>query len=279
MLRAATSMLAAVMMLSCIGTEMSAFAANVKIDKPTMVAEKKYDSEATHPYGAQTNALIVDWNDLKNVSGYELYIKGGKYKDWTKYKTVTASTCKVTGLSRNTVYYFKVRGINGKTPGPCSAVQTLKTSRMNYDNAGWQAMCRIVYHEVGQMAGSQWDRPIVYVADCVTNQYVAAKYTNHPTWAPYYKRYGNVQSIIYRSGGFMSDAALARDGATYSKVTQRVKTAVYGAVYGTTTLNGIKNDYNIYFWCNRSYKSNDKRIAYSFRIPWGYFNVWRSYWG
>ncbi|MGN0623437.1 MAG: fibronectin type III domain-containing protein, partial [Oscillospiraceae bacterium] len=72
---------------------------------------------------------------------------------------------------------------------------------------------------------------------------------------------------------------LARDGATYGKVTERVKLAVYGAVYAKTALNGIKNDYGVFFWCNRSYKQNDKRIAYSFKIPWGYFNVWRSYWG
>lgn len=259
--------------------EISASAADVKLSKPTMVAEKKYESEATHPYNKQTNTLVVDWKDVKNAKKYELYIKGGKYSKWTKYKTVTASKCTVTGLARTTSYQFKVRAVNGSTKGAFSSVQTLKTARMSFDKGGWEAMCRIVYHEVGQMSGSMWDKPIVYVADCVVNQYVSAKYNNSKIWAPYYKRYKNVQDIIYKSGGFMSDAGLTRDGATYKKVTSRVKTAVYGAVYGKTTLNGIKNDYNVYYWCNRSYKSNDKRIAYSFKIPWGYFNVWRSYWG
>ena len=67
----------------------------------------------------------------------------------------------------------------------------------------------------------------------------------------------------------MSDAGLTRDGATYKKVTSRVKTAVYGAVYGKTTLNGIKNDYNVYYWCNRSYKSNDKKNCIFLQDPMG----------
>ena len=129
------------------------------------------------------------------------------------------------------------------------------------------------------MSGSEWYKPIVYVADCVANQYVAAKYTRNAMWRSYYARYNNIQDIIYRSGGFMSSAQLSRDGANYSNVSRRVKQAVFGAVYGKTHLNGIANDYNVYFWCNRSYKTNSSKIAYSFKIPWGYFNVWRTYWG
>lgn len=278
-LRAVVAMLAACLLFTCFSTDFSAFAADVKIAKPVLAAETKYMSGATHPYNKQTNTIIVDWRDVKNAKKYEIYIKGGKYAKWTKYKTVTTSKCTVSGLARATTYYFKVRGINGKVQGTFSNVQTLATARMDYNRKGWEAMCRIVYHEVGQMSGSMWDKPIVYVADCVANQYVSAKYLNDPTWAPYYRRYSSVQDVIYKSGGFMSEAGLARDGATYGKVTERVKLAVYGAVYAKTALNGIKNDYGVFFWCNRSYKQNDKRIAYSFKIPWGYFNVWRSYWG
>ncbi len=261
------------------GAELTVSAADVKLGKPTMVAEKKYESQATHPYNKQTNTLIVEWKKASNAKKYELYVKGGQYKSWTKYKTVTATKCTVTGLKRTTNYEFKVRAINGSQKGSFSSVQKLKTARMDFDKAGWEAMCRIVYHEVGMMSGSMWDKPIVYVADCVANRYVGAKYANNKTWVSTYKKYKNVQDVIYKSGGFMSDAGLKKDGATYNKVPARVKTAVYGAVYGKTSLNGIANDYNIYFWCNRSYKQNDKRIAYSFKIPWGYFNVWRSYWG
>ena len=169
--------------------------------------------------------------------------------------------------------------MNGSAASAYSKTQTIKTARMDFNKAGWEAMCRIVYHEVGKMSGSEWDKPIVYVADCVANQYVAAKYTKNAMWKAYYARYNNVQDIIYKSGGFMSSAQLSRDGANYSNVSTRVKKAVHGAVYGKTMVNGIKNDYNVYFWCNRSYKTNSSKIAYSFKIPWGYFNVWRTYWG
>ncbi len=279
MLKLASAMLAVMLAFILFGTETNIYASAITIAKPTMVAEKKYDSGATHPYNKQTNTIIIDWNDLANANRYHVYIKGGKYKDWTKYDTVKASTCTVTGLQRDTVYYFKVRGINGSYNGPFSNVQQMKTARMDYDYAGWQAMCRIVYHEVGQMSGSMWDKPIVYVSDCVVNRYVAAKYTNDKTWSSYYKKYNSIQDVIYKSGNFMSDARLTKDGATYNKVPERVKTALFGSLYAFSALNSIKNDYNIYYWSNSSYRKSDSRIAYSFKIPWGYFYVWRTYWG
>ena len=257
----------------------SADAAAAKLGTPKMITQVDYGNEFTHPYNKQTNTIKVHWSKVSGASKYELYIKGGKYKSWKKYKTVKNTNCTVTGLQRTTSYQFRVKAVNGSVASAYSKTQTIKTARMDFNKAGWEAMCRIVYHEVGKMSGSEWDKPIVYVADCVANQYVAAKYTKNAMWRSYYARYHNVQDIIYKSGGFMSSAQLSRDGANYSNVSTRVKKAVHGAVYGKTMVNGIKNDYNVYFWCNRSYKTNSSKIAYSFRIPWGYFNVWRTYWG
>lgn len=257
----------------------SADAAAAKLGTPKMITQVDYGNEFTHPYNKQTNTIKVHWSKVSGASKYELYIKGGKYKSWKKYKTVKNTNCTVTGLQRTTSYQFRVKAVNGSSASAYSKTQTIKTARMDFNKAGWEAMCRIVYHEVGKMSGSEWDKPIVYVADCVANQYVAAKYTKNAMWRSYYARYNNVQDIIYRSGGFMSSAQLSRDGANYSNVSTRVKKAVHGAVYGKTMVNGIKNDYNVYFWCNRSYKTNSSKIAYSFKIPWGYFNVWRTYWG
>ena len=257
----------------------SADAAAAKLGTPKMITQVDYGNEFTHPYNKQTNTIKVHWSKVSGASKYELYIKGGKYKSWKKYKTVKNTNCTVTGLQRTTSYQFRVKAVNGSVASAYSKTQTIKTARMDFNKAGWEAMCRIVYHEVGKMSGSEWDKPIVYVADCVANQYVAAKYTKNAMWRSYYARYNNVQDIIYKSGGFMSSAQLSRDGANYSNVSTRVKKAVHGAVYGKTMVNGIKNDYNVYFWCNRSYKTNSSKIAYSFRIPWGYFNVWRTYWG
>lgn len=270
-------------MFVILGESISAVAADEKkvtLSKPVFVEEAKYESEATHPYNKQTNTLIVDWKDVKNAKKYELYIKGGKYgTTFVLYKTVTKSTCTVTGLERCTNYKFRVRAVNGTTKSSYSNTVTLKTARMDFNKAGWEAMCRIVYHEVGGINDSFWDKPIVYVSDCVVNTYVAAKYTNNKIFAPYYKKYKTVQDIIYKSGGFMSDANLTKRGATYAKVTNKVKTAVWGAVYAKASLNGINNDFKIFYWSNRSYYTKSSKISYSFKIPWGYFYVWNTYWG
>lgn len=257
----------------------SATTKKLKLAKPSMIAENKYESTATHPYNKQTNTLIVNWKKVTSAKKYQLYIKGGKYKSWTAYKTVSGTSCTVTGLERAKTYSFKVRAVNGKTTGEFSNTQNLKTARMNFDAAGWEAMCRIVYHEVGQMDSDLWDKPIVYVSDCVVNRYVAAKYGGNNNWSAAYKNYSNIQSIIYNSGGFMSSAGLANDGAVYRRVPTKVKTAVYGAVYDIAAYKNIENDGSVYFWCNRSYYQSDSRIAYTFKIPWGYFNIWTAYWG
>lgn len=290
------SITAMCMVFSFAGTELKASAAAadtttkttataattaVKLAKPVLTAEKMYESDATHPYNKQTNTLVVRWGKVANATNYVVYIKGGKYKEWTVYKNINGkfNYCTVTGLSRVTNYYFCVRATRGKISGPLSNVQKLKTSRINFDKAGWEAMCRIVYHEVGQINNSMWDKPIVYVSDCVVNRFAAAKYGKNNVWISTYKKYSKIQDVIYKSGGFMSSAGLSRDGANYSNVNSRVKTAVYGAVYGISAYKNIQNDGSVYFWSNTSYKPTSKKVAYSFKIPWGYFNVWRSYWG
>lgn len=251
----------------------------VKLSAPKLLPIKSYDSSYTHPYNHQTSRITLHWKGVKNAKQYKVFIKGGKYKKFTAIAKVKGKAYTVKGLKRSAAYTFKIQAVNGKSVSKSSAAQVIRTARMNYDAAGWQAMCRIVYHEVGKINTPAWDKPIVYVSDCVANRYVQAKYKNDPLWTGYYKNYRNIQSIIYQSGGFMSSRQLTIDGAAYKNVPSRVKKAVLGAVYGTTTYKGIKNDYNIYYWCNRSYKTNSPKIAYQFKIPWGYFNVWRSYWG
>lgn len=253
----------------------------IKLAKPVILPEKTYDTDYTHPYNKQTNQIKLHWQAVKGASKYMVYIKNGKYTNWTNIVLTSLTECTVTGLNRDTLYAFTVKALdeNGNTSDVSDEV-SIKTARMDYSAADWQAMCRIVYHEVGGAAGSMWDRPIVYVADCVTNQYVCAKYTHQGVWPNYYKNYSSISSIIYTSGGFLSDIGLTSRGAIYSKVTQRVKNAVWGATYGMTYYNGIANDYNVFFWCNSAYARNDSRIAYGFNIPWGgYMYIWREYWG
>ena len=283
LLKAVIAAFAASFALVFFGASINASAADeksVKLSKPVFVAEAKYESEATHPYNKQTNTLIVDWKDVKNAKKYQLYIKGGKYgSKFVLYKTVTKSTCTVTGLERCKNYKFRVRAVNGSSKSSYSDTITLKTARIDFDKAGWEAMCRIVYHEVGGIDNDFWDKPIVYISDCVVNTYVAAKYTNNKIFAPYYRKYNSIQDIIYKSGGFLSDAGLTRRGATYAKVPLKVKTAVWGATYAKAAYKGITNNFGIYYWCNRNYYMKSSKISYTFKLPWGgYAYIWNKYW-
>lgn len=244
-----------------------------------LVAEAKYNSGETHPFKHQTSQMKIRWNAVEGADSYQLYVKGGKYTAYTKVADTRELSYTVKGLARIKTYKFKVRAVSGGVKGKFSSVQTLKTARINFDKAGWQAMCRIVYHEVGGINDKMWDAPIVHVADCVVNRFEAAKFLDDPTWAPYYASYKDVQSIIYDSGDFMSDAGLRYDGATYANCTTTVKKGVYGALYSKTMLSGEKPSKKVFFWSNTSYKPNSKKIAYSYKIPWGYFNVWKEYWG
>ncbi|MBO5559969.1 fibronectin type III domain-containing protein [Ruminococcus sp.] len=253
---------------------------STKAAVPTWIEEKTFDSNYTHPYNSQIDTIILHWNKTKGASRYQVYIKGGKYKNWTRFCTTTRSNVTAKNLNRATAYQFRVRAVySNNTYSAYSKVQNISTSRMNYDQAGWEAMCRIVYHEVGRINDDMWDKPIVYVADCVANRYVAAKYLNDPLWAPYYRNYGDIQSIIYRSGGFMSDRGLTNDGCNYGYVPNKVKQAVWGATYALPSYKGIKNDYTVFYWCNTSYYQSSYKIAYSFKIPWGYFSIWKEFWG
>ena len=255
---------------------------STSLPKLTLNAESRFSTGNTHPFGAQTNKIRISWNKVSNATGYQVSIKGGKYKNWTRFSTLSANASAATfkNLARGTAYQFRVRAVNGSKVGTYSDPQTLSTSRIDFDAAGWKAMCRIVYHEVGKSSDSCWDEPIVHVADCVVNRYEAAKYLNDPLWAPYYKGYNSVQSMIYQSGGFMSDSGLASDGASYGNVTAIVKNAVYGTLYGKANVSGIKHNKNIFYWQNTSYKPTGSKVAYVYPIPWGgYFSIWKEYWG
>ena len=250
------------------------------LSAPIMKVESTYDTNYTHPYGHQTNQVSLHWTSVSGAAKYYVYVKNGQFADWTNVAATSSTDCTVSGLKRETVYAFAVRAVDAA--GKVSALSqpvNIKTARMDYSENGWKAMCRIVFHEVGGAAGAFWDKPIVYVADCVANQYVCAKYTYQGVWPKFYSRFSNIESIIYTSGGFLSDANLARRGATYQRVPEKVKKAVWGAVYGVTFYNNIANDYNIFYWCNSAKAQSSSKIGYGFTLPWGgYMYIWRQYW-
>ena len=277
-----SALITVVLIFTLISSDLSASAAAAvkKLSAPKIVPETRYDSAATHPYNKQTNTIIVDWNNVKNAVKYELYIKGGAYSSYTKYKTVTSSKCTVSGLKLCTNYKFKVRAVNGSVKSAFSPVVTIKTARIDFDQRGWEAICKVVTHEVGGMAGDIWDKPIVYASDCIVNAYYRGKYTNHPIWTPYLKRYTSIQDVLYKSGGYISEQALTNRGVTYSKVPEKVKQAVWGSLYCKAYYKGICNNFSIFWWCNTSTYMTSSKVSYCFKLPWGgYGCFWNQYWG
>lgn len=60
----------------------------------------------------KTTSMVVSWNKIKGVSGYEIYVRKANSSKWTLKSTVkdgNAGSCTVTGLTAGKGYAFKVR--------------------------------------------------------------------------------------------------------------------------------------------------------------------------
>lgn len=55
-----------------------------------------------------SNSVTLVWDDVKGASAYRVYKYNSKTNKYEKYKDVSSSKCKVTELSANTTYKFKV---------------------------------------------------------------------------------------------------------------------------------------------------------------------------
>lgn len=55
-----------------------------------------------------TNSITLSWDEVKGADGYKVYMKNPTTGKYEKYKSVTKNSCKITGLKKNTKYYFKV---------------------------------------------------------------------------------------------------------------------------------------------------------------------------
>lgn len=57
------------------------------------------------------NSVTLSWDEENGASAYRVYKYNAKTKKYEKYKDVTSTTCKVTGLSSKTKYKFKVTAL------------------------------------------------------------------------------------------------------------------------------------------------------------------------
>jgi len=77
-------------------------------------------------------ALTLNWNDVSaNETGYQVQRKRAASNTWQTIRTTGpgATSYRVTGLSRNTSYDFRIRGVNGVGNSPWSASIRVRTLR------------------------------------------------------------------------------------------------------------------------------------------------------
>lgn len=55
-----------------------------------------------------TTTITLSWDAVEGADAYKVYMFNSVSGEYEKYKNVTKNSCKITGLSKGTKYYFKV---------------------------------------------------------------------------------------------------------------------------------------------------------------------------
>lgn len=78
-----------------------------------------------------TNSATLSWSEVANANKYEIYMgqKSMALSDMTLYRTVTTSSCDVSGLSAGSKYYFRIIAVNGSVKSPTSVPMTVTTKK------------------------------------------------------------------------------------------------------------------------------------------------------
>ena len=66
---------------------------------------------------ATSTTITLSWDGVSGADGYRVYKYDSTSKKFVKYQNVSGTSCKVTDLSKNTKYYFKIATLtkNGKS--------------------------------------------------------------------------------------------------------------------------------------------------------------------
>ncbi|MDO5519655.1 MAG: lectin like domain-containing protein [bacterium] len=98
---------------------------SINIGKTTGLKCSKYSNKT----------VTLTWNKASNAKMYEVYQYKENKKQYERIKVVTGTACKITNLTSNTTYKFRIRAMNGNSKGAYSnsvkTVTTLKKPVLN----------------------------------------------------------------------------------------------------------------------------------------------------
>lgn len=74
----------------------------------TAEAASKLSAPTNVKAEATSDSVTLKWDSVKGADGYKVYIYDEKEEKFVKYKNTSSTSCKVTGLTKNKKYYFKI---------------------------------------------------------------------------------------------------------------------------------------------------------------------------
>lgn len=124
-------MFAAAFLSAVISVGTVPFPQNAVYAETAAVSSVNTDAPSNFSYDSKATSITLKWSEVKGADAYRVYKYDPKTKKFKKYKNVKNATCKVTGLSKDTKYYFKVAVLkktdNGYTVGAVSKKFSIKT--------------------------------------------------------------------------------------------------------------------------------------------------------
>ena len=105
--------LKAILSLICAATFVTTPLTSVGNEMPSVSTTAEAATKLAAPENVSVSAktstsITLKWDAVKGADGYRVYKYDEKSDEFIKYKNVTTTSCKITGLKKNTKYIFKV---------------------------------------------------------------------------------------------------------------------------------------------------------------------------
>lgn len=87
---------------------------NVVYADTSKTASAENDIPTNFKASKTATSITLSWDKVKGADAYKVYMFNSVSGEYEKYKNVTTNSCKITGLSKGTKYYFKVSVLKKK---------------------------------------------------------------------------------------------------------------------------------------------------------------------